>query len=147
MRIPSLLLALLATGLVAAPQALAQEEEPAVPNLVVFRYFECDLGGLGEAAQLLNGGWRSIMQDLQEEGMIMGYGILVHAWGDEWNLVDWIATEDMHGFHTAWSEAVSRANAAAGGQEERDRFVEICERHKDNMYGIVHPPSQEEPGS
>jgi hypothetical protein len=140
------LLAILAAGLIFAPGAQAQEEEEVQANLIVMRYFECDMGETGDAIAVLNGQWRSIMDDLEDEGMIQGYGILTHAWGDEWNLMDWFAVEDMHAFADAWSEALSRMNAADPEMESYATFVEACERHKDNIWQIVHAPEDEEEG-
>lgn len=144
MKLRSLLLAFLAVGLFMAPDAVAQEEEEETQaNLIVMRYFECDLGSTGPAVAVLNGAWRDIMDDLQEEGMIQGYGILTHGWGDEWNLMDWFAVENMHGFHTAWSEALQRLGAQEGTAEDFAKFTEVCKRHKDNMWQIVHPREDE----
>ena len=145
MKVRSILLAFLAAGLFLAPDVAAQEEEAETrANLIVMRYFECELGETGDAVAVLNGQWRQIMDDLEEEGMIQGYGILTHGWGDEWNLMDWFAVENMHAFHTAWSEALSRMNAADPDGEGVAVFTEACDRHKDNMWQIVHPPEEEE---
>ena len=143
MRVRLSLLAFLALGLIVAPNALAQEQEETRPNIVVMRYYECALGNLARAAELLNGDWRDVMEELEEEGLIQGFGILTHAWGDEWNLVDWFAVENMHGFHTAWAEAVSRVGARDPDGGMYAEFVELCSRHKDNVYSIVHPPDDE----
>jgi hypothetical protein len=140
MKVLSLLLALFATGLAVAPDSYAQEEEETRANMIIMRYFQCDMGETADAVAVLNGTWRSIMDDLQEEGMIQGYGILTHGWGDEWNLMDWFAVENMHTWHLAWSEALSRMNAADPEGEGYATFVEACESHKDNMWQIVHPP-------
>jgi hypothetical protein len=135
-------------AMVFAPEASAQEEETPRPDLVVVRYFECELGQAGNAAQILNGAWRDIMEDLRDEGMIQGYGILTHAWGDEWNLMDWFSVQDMHAFHEAWSEATRRISEYTAENdpdgEVGKKFTEACKRHKDNIWSIVHPPEEEE---
>ena len=136
-----MLLAFLAAGLALVPEAWAQEEEEEVKaNIVVMRYFQCEMGETGDAIDVLNGQWRSIMNDLEEEGMIQGYGILTHSWGDEWNLVDWFAAESMISFQEAWSEALRRMNEADPEMEGYAVFTEACDAHKDNIYQIVHPP-------
>ena len=143
MKVLSVLLAFLAAGLFVAPDSFAQEEEEETrANMIVMRYFQCDMGDVGDAVAVLNGTWRSIMNDLQEEGMIQGYGILTHGWGDEWNLMDWFAVESMHTWHLAWSEALQRMNAADPDGEGYATFVDACESHKDNMWQIVHPPEE-----
>ena len=147
MRLRSLLFAFLAVGLFMAPDAVAQEEEEETQaNLIVMRYFECGLGNTARAVELLNGEWRDVMDELEDEGMIQGFGILTHAWGDEWNVMDWFAVENMHGFHTAWSEAVSRMGARDPDGNIFSEFVEICPRHKDNIWGIVPEPEDDDEG-
>jgi hypothetical protein len=145
MKVQSLLLAFLAVGLLTAPAVVAQEEEEeeAQANVVVMRYFECDLGKTDQAIELLNGAWRDVVDQLQEEGLIQGYGILAHYWGDEWNLADWMAVENMHASHEAWSEAFTRYMALEGAEEDIAKFTEVCSRHKDNIYEIIHPRTKE----
>ena len=142
----SSLLVLLALGFTLAPNAAAQEdeEEEVQANTLVMRYFECGLGNTARAVELLNGEWRDVMDELEEEGMIQGFGILTHGWGDEWNVMDWFAVENMHGFHTAWSEAVSRMGVRDPDGNMFSEFVKLCPRHKDNIWGIVHEPEDED---
>jgi hypothetical protein len=146
MKVWSSLLVLLALGFTLAPNAAAQEgeEEEVRANSLVMRYFECGLGNTSRAVELLNGQWRDVMDELEDEGMIQGFGILTHGWGDEWNVMDWIAVENAHAFHTAWSEAVSRMGVRDPDGNMFREFVKLCPRHKDNMWGIVHEPEDED---
>jgi hypothetical protein len=135
-----LLSATLVAFLVFAPPALAQDSPQ--PGTVVVRYFECDLGATGEAIQFLNGNWRQVANELVEEGMLFDYGILTHAWGDEWNVVDYFVTESQPAFQEAWGELLRRLAPLDPDGEGVARFTEICRRHKDNIYGVVPPPSE-----
>ncbi len=45
------------------------------------------------------------------------------------------------------SEAVSRAAAADPDGEGYASFTEVCDRHKDNFWQIVHPPDEEGDGT
>jgi hypothetical protein len=132
--------AILLTGFLLAPPLEAQEEEMAPPGITVVRYFECNMGGVGEAIGMLNGDWRTAAMELIEEGLLYDYGILSHAWGDEWNLIDYFVVEDMPAFNRAWRELLRRAQRADPEGEMMTRFTEICTRHKDNIYSIVQPP-------
>ena len=131
MKVWSPLLVFLSLGFILAPDVAAQEEDgdEVRPNTLVMRYFECGLGNTARAVELLNAEWRDVMDELEDEGMIQGYGILTHGWGDEWNVMDWFAVENTHGFHTAWSEAVSRMGVRDPDGNVFGEFVKLCPRH------------------
>jgi hypothetical protein len=132
--------AILLTGFLLAPPLEAQEEEMAPPGITVVRYFECNMGGVGEAIGMLNGVGRTIAMELIEEGLLYDYGILTHAWGDEWNLIDYFVVENMPAFNRAWQEFLRRFVQVDPEGEMQARFTELCGRHKDNIYSIVQPP-------
>lgn len=134
--IASVFVAGLACG--AGADGLSAQEPTA--GVTVVRYFECGLGDLGDAVELLNGAWRRLADDLVEEGLLVDYGILTHSWGDEWNLVDWFAATDQAAFQTAWRELLLRLQSEDPDGELFERFAELCPRHKDNIYSVV-PPS------
>lgn len=125
-------------------EAAAQEGEGAEPNVVTVRYFKCPLDHQGEAVEMLNTGWRPIVEEMIEEGHFVDYGILTHAWGDEWNVMDYFVSTDLVSFHEGISEAFQRAGERL--PEPETPFGELCPYHKDNHYFVVHPPSDEESG-
>lgn len=141
---PRISLATLGTAalLLTPVPARAQEEAPE-PGVVIVRYFECDLGRTGEAVQMMNGTWRSVVQSVIEDGMLLDYGILVHNWGDEWNLLDYFVAENSPAFFEGWGESLRRLGEADPEGTTFEGFTEICARHKDNIYGVVSPPSEE----
>ncbi len=123
---------------VGASTPLAAQDGPQ-PGVATVRYFECGLGDLGDAVRLLNGEWRPIAQQLIDEGMLLDYGILTHAWGDEWNLLDYYVAESTQAFQTAWAELVRRFQARDSDGNMFEEFAELCPRHKDNIYSVVPP--------
>lgn len=132
------LIGLLVCAAVGSPAA-AQEAEPPTPGVSAVRSFECGLGNLDEAVALLNGEWREIARGLVDEGRLLDYGILTHAWGDEWNLLDYYVAEDIESFHAAFGELVTRLQRRDPEGELFDEFAELCPRHKDNIYSVVPP--------
>lgn len=132
------ILAALALAAVAASPTAAQEAEP-TPGISAVRFFECGLGDLDEAVRLLNGEWREIAGELVDEGRLLDYGILTHAWGDEWNLLDYYVAEDIQSFHAAFGELVARLQERDREGELFERFAALCPRHKDNIYSVVPP--------
>lgn len=129
----------------AAEAAAQQAQEGPEPGVVAVRYFQCPGPNQGEAVRMLNGQWRSAVQELIDEGGLLDYGILTHAWGDEWNVLDYFVAEDLVSFHQAFETAFDRVLERAP-EEERGRFGELCPGHKDNIYFVVPPPSPAEPG-
>ncbi len=78
-----------------------------------------------------------VLNELEEEEVITGWGVLTHSWGDEWNFNWWVATSNHAGFVTAWSELVNRMNERHPDWFER--FGPMCQEHKDNLY-TMHTP-------
>lgn len=136
------LIGLAALTLAAAPAALAQES--AEPGVVAVRYFKCAGADVGEAAEMLNGDFRPIANQLIDEGKLLDYGILTHYWGDDWNLVDYFVAEDLESFHAAFGEAVERAQEDDPEGKRFEKFSSLCPDHKDNIYSVVNPPAEEE---
>lgn len=127
----------------AATESRAQEGPQ--PTHIVIRSFQCN--PMGQALQYFQE-WRPVVQEMVAEGKFIDYGILSHAWGDEWNVVDYFLISDLSAYFEHFSELVQRigaGNAARqGGQEvlgepARRPFSELCTAHKDNIYAIVAP--------
>lgn len=129
----------LAAILLAGWPAGAAAQEAPVPGLATMRYYQCGVGDLDEAVAILNGTWREVADELVSEGVLLGYGILTHAWGDEWNLVDYIVAADMEAFQAGWAELLRRYQARDRDGSDIDDLNELCPRHKDNIYSVVPP--------
>ena len=117
----------------------ASAQEAPQPGLVTMRYYQCGVGDLDDAVGLLGGTWRDVADELVAEGVLLGYGILTHAWGDEWNLVDYIAAADMESFQAGWAELLRRYQARDRDGSDIDELNELCPTHKDNIYSVVPP--------
>ena len=131
-------LAVLALSLlVFLPPLHAQQAEP---GTLVVRYFKCPMNHQDEAVEMLNTDWRGWAEEEIDEGRLIDYGVLVHSWGDEWNVMDYFVAESQSAFQEAWSSLISRADEADPDGEMVDRMGEICPEHKDNIYSYVDPP-------
>ena len=131
----------LVSAVLAGPAVEAQEEAAdARPGVSVVRYFKCPMGQSEEAVRILNEEWRAYAERQIEEGRLLDYGILVHSWGDEWNVMDYFVAEDMEGWRAAWSAMLSAMSEADPEGEMYERFSELCTEHKDNIYTVVPPP-------
>ncbi len=75
-----------------------------------------------------------VLNQMVDEGLLMGRGQAVHAWGDEWNSNNYFVVENIPAFFTAWSEYKRRLNAASPGWAQE--MVSLCDEHKDNFYTL-----------
>ncbi len=136
----SLVALCIASGLAMGAAPLGAQE--AAPTHVVMRYFKCN--PQGQAVALMQEG-RPVIDEMVSEGKFIGYGILTHNWGDEWNVVDFFTVDGLDSFFASFAEMTERLDAASSdGQEEEDdgpSFGEICTEHKDNIYSVIGPPT------
>jgi hypothetical protein len=44
--------------------------------MILMRYFECGLGNTARAVELLNGEWRDVLDELEDEGLPAGPDVL-----------------------------------------------------------------------
>ncbi len=116
-----------------APPLLAQEQP--VPGTMVVRYWKCDSGALPQLREMFQSQVVPIAEAMVSDGLLLGYGVLQHAWGDEWNWVDYFVTESTAAFMEAWPELVSRSSEVDPALWETLRTA--CGDHKDNIYSIV----------
>ncbi len=77
-----------------------------------------------------------ILNDLMSEGLLLGYGRLDHAWGDEWNLNYYMIAKDHVTYLKAWQEYLRRINEQF--PEMSNQFLSMVNAHKDNMYFMRH---------
>lgn len=123
----------------AAPVSLgAQQTQPAAaqpPMVVVVSSNKCSFTGLEE----VNKWWRAtaapILDDLVRQGRLVGWGVLAHAWGDEWNSVTYYTTRDLNTFNAAFGEFIRVAMQRDPTMMQR--ISSWCSEHKDNVYNTV----------
>jgi hypothetical protein len=125
---PVLLLVLLTLSI---SSGLAQDVE-FERSFLMFNQNQCDdMAGVMDLVRTTTG---PVLNELRDEGLIDRWGVLTHAWGDEWNFNWYIGTENHASFVVAWSELVSRLNAR--DPEWFEKFDPMCREHKDNFYTL-----------
>jgi hypothetical protein len=100
------------------------------PTLFVSSWM-CDRGAIGDLVTMARDRDLPIYQEMANEGLILGQMVLVHHWGDEWNLVTITMTEDIASGIAASDEFGSRYVDRYG---EDDAFVTHCPSHRDAIY-------------
>lgn len=87
---------------------------------------------MGKMMEMGDKNFGPILDALVEEGKLVGWGVLTHAWGDEWNYNIYYVTKDAAAFFDFWQEYVSRVD-----QSQWQEVVGMIKEHKDNMYSIA----------
>ncbi len=131
------LVALVVAGGFAVPVANAQEQAGERPNVVAFSEWKCPIGNLGEALEITEAISRPIHQELIDEGMITGWSVLTHLYGDEWNLIFVTHAKDLESAMASGREFNRRVGEMDLG-DQGGRFTELCPYHRDNVYTIQH---------
>jgi hypothetical protein len=116
------------------------EEHP----LLVVSFQKVKLSDIASANKLINEKFAPILNGLVDEGMLYGWGLFNHAWGDEWNVNVWYTVKNMDAFSKFWDEYIKRVR-----EKQPDAWNELrgyIQEHKDNIYSIRNqypvPPAE-----
>lgn len=109
----------------------AQEQEEGPPPMIAASFYNCAPGQVGPIVDA----WSAAFEQLERQGLLLGWGILQHAWGDRWNLVIYRTVPDLVGLQAAM-EAQGRALETAD-PDLNEKFEAACSTdHKDNIYWV-----------
>lgn len=115
--------------------SFAQDSKDKKPTTLVFSQNKVQMADMGKANKMIDEIFAPILNQLVDEGMLLGWGQLNHAWGDEWNLNFWYSAKDVGSFHKFWKEYVKRASEKH--PEAFGNVVKMFQAHKDNIYTEV----------
>jgi hypothetical protein len=112
---------------------LAQNKEQ---PLLVVSFQKVKMSDVQAANKLINEKFAPILNSLVDDGMLLGWGLFNHAWGDEWNVNVWYTVTDMEAFNKFWEEYMKRID-----EQQPDAWKELrnyIQEHKDNIYSILN---------
>jgi hypothetical protein len=129
------------------PSARGQAAQPQQPGAVVVSYNKCAVDAVGRVDSTAALAFYPVLDELVREGRLLGWGVLTHAWGDEWNYIIYYTATNAAAFHSAYDEAIRRV------RQRRPTFMTDfaphCTDHKDNIYGVLRmgapPPAAPAP--
>lgn len=114
------------------PAAGAQSAQPGV---VVVSYNKCAMDAPPKLDSIAALTLYPVLDELVRENRLLGWGVLTHAWGDEWNYVIYYTAANTPAFHAAWAELMQRVRL------RRPTFMAdfgtYCSEHKDNIYSVM----------
>ena len=131
MRIRSapIVLLLLAFILVATP-AQAQNP-PQQPPTIFVSSWQCDRGAVDSLVETMKMQQLVVAQELVNEGALWSYMVMVHDWGDVWNLVMVLMADDTAKGEAASNQIRRRSQERFGGSNP---IAQHCSAHKDSIY-------------
>ena len=94
------------------------------------------MGEVQNATKTINEKFAPILNGLVDEGMLEGWGLFNHTWGDEWNMNVWYVVKDMAAFDKFWEEYMNRIS-----EQQPTAWTELrgyIMEHKDNIYTIMN---------
>lgn len=106
------------------------------PGTLVLSQNMVPMGDVFKVNKIVDSVFAPILNGLADEGKIIGWGQLNHAWGDEWNINFYYIAKDMDSFHKFWSEYVKKVEEKHPGVF--GSTVKYFQAHKDNIYSIRH---------
>lgn len=99
---------------------------------VVFSQNKCKMSKLSELQKMMEENGAAILNDLVEQEKLIDWGVLTHAWGDEYNWNVYYVAETHGQFLEAWDEFITKVRE--NDPEFADKLWEICWEHKDSIY-------------
>ena len=100
---------------------------------VVLSYFMVPFTQMGRYMELTNEYWAPGFDKLVDEGKLIKWSYMTHAWGDEWNIVVRYVAKDLATFEKTWGEAYKSFTESAP-EEVRSEWIGMILAHKDNIY-------------
>ncbi len=120
--------AALALFLLLAPGLQAQDDQPS--GMTVSQW-QCPQTEIGTIVAMYDSITRPIEDELVAEGMLVGAGMFLHQWGDEWNVNWYRLGQDLDAIMAAMAEVASRVQAR---HDNPPNLFASCTAHKDNIY-------------
>ncbi len=130
-----LLLLIITSGFVIA-QDSDEAKKKFKPTVVVSQNM-VPLAKMGRFVEITNEYFVPAFDKLVDEGKLMGWGYLTHAWGDEWNVVIHYTAKDFATFEKAWGEGIKSLIESAP-EEVTDEQMGMLLAHKDSIYTGQH---------
>lgn len=99
---------------------------------VVFSQNKCKMSKISDLRKMMEENGAAILNDLVEQEKLIDWGVLTHAWGDEYNWNVYYVAETHGQFLEAWDEFITKVRE--NDPEFADKLWEICWEHKDSIY-------------
>lgn len=99
---------------------------------VVYSENKCHSKHISDLNQYTKDTWAPILNEIVESGTWSNWGVMNHAWGNEWNWNIYYIAPDRESFFKGFSEMIKKMNEKHPDWFQKSQ--EWCFEHKDNMY-------------
>ena len=130
--IASILLLLIITSGVVIAQDSDEAKKKFKPTVVVSENM-IPLTKMSRYMEITNEYWAPGLDKLVDEGKLLNWSYMTHAWGDEWNIVVRYVAKDFATFEKAWGEGYKSFTESAP-EEVISEIMGMVSAHKDNIY-------------
>jgi hypothetical protein len=134
---PLLLLVSLLLGLPSA--AFSQDDEAGLPSeaadLVHISSWQCNANATGRLMDETREKLVPLAQVAIDAGNWQYFQLLIHSWGDEWNVLFYTRAPSMNDYLHGWAQYISAVTVQH--PEALEWFRDVCPRHRDNFYRSV----------
>ena len=126
-----LLLLIILSGFVIA-QNSDETKKKFKPTVVIMQNM-IPFAKMSRYMEITNEYWAPGLDKLVDEGKLLNWSYMTHAWGDEWNIVIRYVANDFATFQSAWGEAYKSFMESAP-EEAISEMMGMILAHKDNIY-------------
>lgn len=120
--------------LIGVPATIQAQDAEMQTRFMMLNQHQCPSENMEAILDLMEDVFAPSLSELQGEGAVHDWGILTHAWGDEYNFNFYMVTESHHSFVEAWDSLMTKTEEI--DPEWFDKFAPLCVAHKDNMYTL-----------
>ncbi len=117
------------------PETAAGQEPVPQPGLIVLSQNICPYENVPKLRAMLDSLFAPVLDELVEDGRLLGWALLSNWWGDDWNWNISYTAESHDAFLTFWNAYVNQLSARSPGWNEE--VVALCSEHKDMFYTVV----------
>ncbi len=126
-----LLLLIITSGFVIA-QDSDEAKKKFKPTVVIMQNM-IPFAKMSRYMEITNEYWAPGFDKLVDEGKLIKWSYMTHAWGDEWNIVVRYVAKDVATFEKTWGEAYKSFTESAP-EEVSDQMIGMISAHKDGIY-------------
>lgn len=128
-----------ATALLALSTNLQAQDE--APSTLAISYYQCDWPTAMQWVSDMDSLVQPVWQELVDEGMSAGWGVLVHDFAGYENVIIWRAGPSLADIEAAQDEAFRRI-----AERHPDAPAASCSKHRDGIYTIGPGTGPNKPG-